>query len=148
MARSAVRVRIKEVGKADELLAGLPIELRGNALTKAVRAAGNVVAKEARRLAPKPGYAGDDASKEPLNKTIKVKVRRYNNAIVGFVGPTRPNGAHGHLVEYGHAKVLWGKRTDGFVKAKPFLRPAADTTEAEQQRKIVDTLKAELKKLA
>lgn len=33
---------------------------------------------------------------------------------------------HAHLVEFGHVKVLWGKRTYQMVPPKPFLRPAMD----------------------
>lgn len=148
MARGRIKIEIKEVGKVDSILSAMPIQLREKALVKALRAAGNIVAKEARRLAPKPGYKGDKPGLIPLNKSIKTVVRRYNHVIAVFVGPTYPQGAHGHLVEYGHAKVLWGKRTGEQVKGKPFMRPAADTTEAAQQAKIISVLRSEVEKLA
>ena len=148
MARSAIKIEIKDTKQTDKLLSRMPIEIRGKTLKKALRAAGNVVAREARRIAPKPGYPGDDPTKEPLNKTIKTVVRDYGTVIAAFVGPERPNGAHGHLVEYGHAKVLWGTPTGERVQGKPFMRPAADTTEAQQQKKIIETLKREIGKLA
>lgn len=148
MARGQIKIEIKDVGKVDSILGTIPIQLREKTLVKALRAAGNVVAKEARRLAPKPGYPGDDPSKPALNKSIKTVVRKYRGAIAVFVGPTYPQAAHGHLVEYGHAKVLWGNRTGEQVQGKPFLRPAADTTEQQQQSKIITTLRAEVDKLA
>lgn len=33
---------------------------------------------------------------------------------------------HAHLVEFGHAKVLWGRQTNEKVPPHPFLRPALD----------------------
>lgn len=147
MAKSTVRVGISDTKATDKLLKGLPIEMRQKTLVKAVRAAGNIVAKEARRLCPKPGYTGDKPGKIPLNKTIKVVVRSYDNAIAAFVGPTWPHGAHGHLVEFGH-EIKRTSHGPTHTRPKPFMRPAADTTAQAQQRKIIDTLKNEIKKLA
>jgi len=33
-------------------------------------------------------------------------------------------GFHAHLIEFGHVKVLWGKRTGERVAPRPFMRPA------------------------
>ena len=33
---------------------------------------------------------------------------------------------HAHLIELGHVKVLWGRRTNEKVPPHPFLRPALD----------------------
>jgi hypothetical protein len=33
-------------------------------------------------------------------------------------------GYHAHLLEFGHEKVLWGRRTNGRVKKFPFVEPA------------------------
>jgi hypothetical protein len=51
----------------------------------------------------------------------------------GYRSPKNPNAisAHdpfsiAHLIEFGHEKVLWGRRTGGHVRAIPFLRPAVD----------------------
>jgi len=33
---------------------------------------------------------------------------------------------HAHLVEFGHVKVLWGRRTNEKVPPHPFMRPALD----------------------
>lgn len=143
----ALKTRIKETGNVDKTLAKIQVQLRGKTLTKAVRAAGQVVAKEAARLAPEPGYAGDVPGKTPLRKTIKTVVRQYKNGIVSFTGPIRPDGAHGHLVEYGHRLVAWGVPTNKDVPPHPFLRPAADSTQSEQQRVIIATLRKEAERL-
>lgn len=155
----SIKIEIVETGKADELLGKLPLELRGKVLVKAIRKAGNIVAKEARKRIPKPGYAGDKPDKVPLLKTVKVAVRTYSSSTRGYIGPQYPEGAHSHLVEYGHRVVLPEgreprQRKDGeepakvFVQGKPFLRPAADITEAQQQRAIISTLQDEVEKLA
>jgi len=35
-------------------------------------------------------------------------------------------GFHAWLVEFGHVKVLWGRRTGGRVAPRPFMRPALE----------------------
>lgn len=146
-AKSA-QVKIAIPPETDKLLGQIPIELRSKTLKKALRKAGQVVAREARRLAPKPGYPGDKPGKKPLKNTIRVKIADYGQTQAAFVGPSYPDGAHGHLVEYGHDKVLWGERTGEYVRGKPFMRPSADSTEAQQREAIIGTLKAEINKLA
>lgn len=171
------RTEIKEDGNVEALLERLPIELRTTALTKAVRAAGKVVAERARQLCPPPGYPGDKPGLKPLRDTIGVQVRYYEReqdaAVVAVVGPEYPAGAHGHLVEFGHrivgnAQLSEGSsqgeaaaglfspaeylrrahRAGGEVAPQPFLRPAADETEAEQRAALAGTLQKELEKLA
>ena len=143
-----VKTRIVEDRNTDALLAKMPIELREKHLVKAVRAQGRVVAKAAAKKAPKPGYPGDKPDKTPLNKTIRTVVRRYGNVVMSITGPARPDGAHGHLVEFGHMKVLWGRRTGEVVEGKEFMRPAADETQPEQERAGIDALKKALPELA
>lgn len=142
-----ISTTIKEVGNADQVLAQLPIELRGKALIKALRKAGNVVAKEARRLAPEPGYDGDDPTEKPLNKTYKTVVRQYPTKVIAVVSPRGREGSHAHLVEFGHDIK---RTTPGPTRTRPVphFRPAADTTEPEQQRDVISTLKREHSKLA
>lgn len=149
MARSkSIDVKISIPEETDKLLGQIPINLRRRSLKKALRKAGQVVAREARRLAPRPGYPGDKPGKKPLKNTIRVKVSDFGEVQAAFVGPSYPEGAHGHLVEFGHEEVLWGKRTGGFVREKPFMRPAADSTEAQQREAIISTLKKDIEKLA
>ena len=45
-----------------------------------------------------------------------------------------------HLLEYGHDKWLWGKRTGGRVDPKPHVRPAVDATATQ----IINQLKVRL----
>lgn len=113
-------------------------------LSRALKKGGGVVVKRAIQLCPKPGYPGDDPIMKPLNQTIKAVVRTYENVIVLYAGPQYPAGAHGHLVEFGHWLVLHGQQVL-FVKAKPFLRPAADETKGEQAAAIKASLQSQTK---
>jgi thiamine phosphate synthase YjbQ (UPF0047 family) len=65
-----------------------------------------------------------------LSKSIKVQMRRGERGIweAARIGPTWPLGAHGYLVEFGHALVKGG-RVIGSVPPHPFARPAADACE-------------------
>lgn len=69
-----------------------------------------------------------------LYKSIgAVKMPFKSKALTGevWVGPRRKygfKGHHGHLIEFGHKKVLWGKRTNERVKGYPFMRPAWEST--------------------
>ena len=55
-----------------------------------------------------------------LAESIKSKRSRYNRkqCVAGASAP------HAHLLEYGHAKYLWGKETGEHVPGSPFVRPA------------------------
>jgi hypothetical protein len=109
-------VRIEGFEEADRLLAKIadPAE-RNKAFTAGLRAAGNVVKTRAKELVPKPGYPGDKPGLKPLRDTLSVLVKQYSDVWVAVVGPSRPAGRHGHLVEYGHRLVKGGtssKRSD------------------------------------
>ena len=145
--RSSVRVGIVEKGKADQILGAMPIDVREKVLKSALRKAARVVIKEAKRLVPQ-GDPKHNPGNVSLKDTLKTVRRKYKTADAEIVGPEYPQGAHGHLVEFGHEKVLWGLRTGERVKPKPFLRPAADNTEKQQQAAIIQHLRRELDKLA
>jgi hypothetical protein len=95
---------------------------------------------------PKARLPGDDPSKKPLRDTIGVVVREYMTAIVIYVGPQYPAGAHGHLIEFGHNLVLFGVETSTFIPEQPFMRPAADETKSEQIQAITNSLQSDLAK--
>lgn len=69
-----------------------------------------------------------------LRKSIGMRRSKFIDGgyIVKASGRNRMEGAdgargfHAYLVEFGHVKVLWGKRTGGRVKPRPFMRPALD----------------------
>lgn len=143
-----------EKGDYEKFLKQLPIELRGKTMTQAVRRGAGVVRSKARLLVPigDPNHKPDN---KPLKDTIAVKVMQYQSdkVIVALVGPRRPDGAHGHLVEDGHRVRKRGKKGEGpgdftgaRVAGKEFLAPAADQTESEQTKAIVDHLRSTAEK--
>lgn len=155
MPSAQVKIQITETKQLDELLAKHELLLRGKALQKALRAGGNVVAKRARQLCPRSIQTGTRAAwskstraaragVKPLAETIGVVVRDYGPRFVMLVGPQYPAGALGHLVEYGHAEVLYGVPTGRRVPPHPFMRPAVDETIGQVHTAIVSSLQGDL----
>lgn len=67
--------------------------------------------------------------KGTLQRSIKFKASKFTDGgyIVIATGKNRGGGGnHAHLIEYGHVKVLWGRRTGERVQPFPFMRPAAE----------------------
>lgn len=77
------------------------------------------------------------------------QARRGN--IATAVGPTWPEGAHAHLLEFGHKLIAWGKETGKRVAPRPFMRPALDASRglvlAAQQLRIHEGLTKEADKM-
>jgi len=114
-----------------------------NVIAASLRAGGRVIVKEARtRL---------DPEYETLSKSLTVKVKRRRSPYVlnAVIGPTtgrkaKFDGWYAHFVEFGvdpHELTIKSKKVmnigdDNFattashpgIKAKPFLRPAVDST--------------------
>lgn len=139
-----MKTELRGTSEADAHLSRIELRLRTKVRTRGLRAAAQVVRRRAKQLAPKPGYRGDKPGKTALRSTIAYRTRDYQGGAVGVVviGPRRPEGSHGHLVERGHrivthAGVDTGRRTE----AKAFLAPAADQTKAEQKAAFVGELK-------
>lgn len=69
-----------------------------------------------------------------LRKSIGMRKSKFIDGgyIVKASGRNRLEGAdgargfHAYLVEFGHVKVVFGKRTGGRVSPRPFMRPALD----------------------
>ena len=152
-------VTITETGDMNAILEKLPIAA-SDAVDKALRAAGKVVAERAKELCPRSIKTGtwDAWSKKtegerrgvkPLAETIGVVVRKYDTSSVAVVGPQYPAGSLGHLIEYGHSAIVWGRVSKKYrrVPPKPFLRPAVDETKGEQEAAMLGVLKAELEKV-
>lgn len=138
-----VSVNYDEIGL--ELLQSLEGANRLLGLRRALKKGADVVAKRAKELCPKPGYPGDDPDKKALVDTIGVNVWIGDSAIVAYIGPQYPAGAHGHLIEFGHILVIHGQVV-GFVQPKPFMRPAADGTKSEQESAVKSELQAAVRR--
>jgi len=155
-------LKIEGFDEADRALAKITDpETRNRAFTGGLRKAGGVVVKRAKELVPKPGYPGDKPGLKPLMDTLGVLVKQYASAFVAIIGPQRPAGSHGHLVEGGtrqHGlragvarKKATGKKAiaaDGLIygqrvrhpgaKSRPFMRPAAVDTRSQQDAAIIE----------
>ena len=133
-------------------------QLGAKVTVQAVQAGGDVVADRARQLCHRSTQTGSSrgwsdeyfakrASKKPLADTIAVEVRDYGPRALAVIGPTYPDGAHGHNVENGHEEVLYGVRTGRRVPPYPFMRPAFDETRAEQTAAMQGVVEKSAKEL-
>ena len=81
-----------------------------------------------------------------LRKSIGMRKSRFirGGYIVKATGKNRGSGEsggkgfHAFLVEFGHVKVLWGRRTKGRVPPHPFIRPALDKGRVFASSKIIE----------
>ena len=71
--------------------------------------------------------------------------------IATAVGPTWPEGAHAHLLEFGHKLIAWGRETGKRVAPRPFMRPAMEASrgqiKAAQELRIHEGLTKEADKM-
>lgn len=141
-----IKVDVIDARNTDRLLGQMPIELREKQLVSAVRKAGNVVKREAAARVPEGEY--DALGKPALKDSLSTKIVKYQSSVMAIVGGRWPEGNHAHLVERGHEEVLWGVRSGGRVPPYPFLEPAADSTIQQQRRKVIESLKKAIGKLA
>ena len=148
------KVTLKESKDLDGILAKLPIELRGKALADAMKAAGKIVMLDAKKRIPR-GDPSHKPDKKPLADSLGVKVKGYNQdrRMVAIIGAKWPEGAHLHLIEFGHKVRQRGAKGEGpgeftgaFVPGKRVLGPAIDTTEAKQDAAIRESLAKSIKK--
>lgn len=100
---------------------------------------GNLVIAEAQKRVPKSsqtgtkrkwsqGYRNRYKKSTPLHTQFILKHQSYRTGkVLAMIVKVRyPQGAHGHLVEFGHRSVLWGRRTGGMVQGKRFMLPAIE----------------------
>jgi hypothetical protein len=132
---------------ADALLAKIDVAVRGKTVDKGLRKIGNQVKSQTKSILPKPGYPGDKPGLKPLRETLKVKVVNYRDGavkvmVVGYTySRTKGEGGnHGHLLEGGHKKVLWGRRTDEMVQPYEYMIQVVETNKAQHQVNFVATV--------
>lgn len=152
-------VTVTDGGKLETVLERLPIALRGAVTQKALRAAAKPVIEMAVSLCPESFVTGTRdlwskslkakrAGVKDLRDTITSVTRDYGEVKVEIVGPARPAGALGHLVEFSRRKILWGRDSGQEIQGKPFLRPAAEITKDEQRAALVKVLESAARKAA
>jgi hypothetical protein len=135
--------------EVDRLLMQIDALSRGPAITKVLRDVGNHIKKSLREILPKPGYPGDKPELVPLRDTVKVKIKNYQGGAVKvmIVGYENPEGAHGHLVEFGHEKWLWGEFIENSpVDPHPYLQTAINMTANTRNQVFIDGARAALAK--
>jgi HK97 gp10 family phage protein len=136
-------VNVKGLRELNALLQSLPVKIERNILRAAMRQGAKVIADQARANVPVAapsdrnrerygGYAG------ALRDSIRVGGRSQRGRVTAYIraGGTKTKGGadvfYAHWVEYGTRPHANGKR--GFhpgARPHPFLRPAADTAQAD-----------------
>lgn len=79
-----------------------------------------------------------------LRKSIGYRLRQYRTSgvIILVLGPRNPEGAHGHLVEYGTAPRFTADGSfRGKMPALPFMRPAWDATIGTSRQVMQSTVR-------
>lgn len=140
-----IRTQLKETKNTEAILARMPIELREKQLKKALGRGVRVMAKEARKKAPVEQNDDDDVH---IKKSIRTGARSRGSRVWAFATVRGLAAVYSLALEYGHDLIAWGRKTDKRVEKKSFWRPAADTTEPEQHREVVKSLKNDLDDLA
>lgn len=134
-----LRINPNAIGPND-LVSRIEADLRSGVLARAARDAGRLVEADARPRITAPGYKGDKAGLKPLQQSLTTIVREYSGITIAYVGTLWPEGAHGHLVEFGHVLIVHGV-TVGHVPPHPWLRPAAESTLQAQRDTVLDVLR-------
>lgn len=129
----------------DRELAQLEMLARSPVLKAGMKDAGEIVEQRLQEVLPKPGYPGDKPELTPLRDATATKVVEYQDEgkIVSITGyDYTAGGQHGHLVEAGHEKVLWGVEIGGFVEGRHYLEDAAKATESQQEAAITGAIES------
>ena len=126
-------MRIDGIGEAVKKLEKLAAGTQWRALSQSTAAAARVVARKAKSNAPvgsvaHRGYTGALIAPGYSKSTVKaVRFRRkYNSVALVGVGPNKLGYYTAQFVEGGHKD-----RAGGSVPAKPWLKPALDSTESQ-----------------
>lgn len=151
------RFKLEGQGQLIRSLDLLAQRTRRRILKAAVKAAARPILTDAKRRARKLGRGSEstfqrdirrEAQEHRLYETIKAVTRTYRGSgtCVDILGPVYGaqygyKGNIGHLIEEGHAKVLWGRRTGDRVRACPFMKPAFDANVGRAKQRMVDKVR-------
>jgi HK97 gp10 family phage protein len=141
----SMKLRVTGGKEIQETLALLARTTAKNVQRRGMAQALEPVASAARALAPID--SGD------LEASIGIAPRAYrarprpDGVGVMYVGPTWPQGAHAHLVEFGTGpRFHKSGRYVGAMPPDPFLRPAWDANKAQVLERLADAIRAEIAK--
>ena len=114
---------VLNLDEVKQSLLDMPAEIVRDSFVDALRAGAGVVESELRARTP---LGADDKEQEHLRDAIETKVSvdtLDGSAETGF----GDLGYRAVFVEYGHRIVTHGGKEAGFVRAHPFIRPAAES---------------------
>lgn len=153
--RFAGGLEIEQDIDMDAMLSRLTGEMKLKGIETGLKHVGQMVIAEAQKRVPRSSETGTKKKwsrsyrqryrkSTPLHTQFIIKEGKYKNGkILSVVVKVRyPQGAHGHLVEFGHRSVLWGRRTGGMVQGKRFMLPAIEATKTRADAAFKSGLEA------
>ena len=169
MTNTTVTIDVKGYAQVDKALAGLAKDLHFKVLDHGMRAAGKVIARRAKELAPDSSKTGTVAKmskkaiqegKKPtqhLKDIIYAELRRFERGSIIYVGAAWPDGNHINFnFGKGRRRFYWynpnsksPKRNSqiDFKVYEDFLKKAADETQSEWQAAFVSECQAKARAL-
>ena len=152
-------IDISGARELDNMLKQLPVNIAKRAAGNALRAGGRVIRDEARRQAPRESGKLAKAIKVVTGRSTRADRRR-----VLVIVTNKDAGVNPHWIEYGTVAQrvaksggflyfvvdgkLIRKRVVAGIKAKPFMRPAADSKVSQAVAVIGSSLGAAIEKEA
>jgi hypothetical protein len=136
-------LEIEESIDFENIALKMAAQVRLNVQQRGLENVGRIVIDEAQKRVPRSSQTGTKKKwsssyrerykkSTPLHTQFITKPLSYRGGtVIGMVVKVRyPQGAHGHLVEFGHRSVLWGRRTGNMVQGKRFMLPAIEASKA------------------
>lgn len=130
---------IEESINFDGVLANLASQVKIKIQQTGMESVGRMVISEAQKRVPRSSLTGTKkkwsrsqrqryGKSQPLHTQFMWKHEKYKSGkVLAMIVKVRyPQGAHGHLVEFGHRSVLWGRRTGAVIEGKRFMLPAVE----------------------
>lgn len=146
--RQAINKAANPIIRAAKITLKARVAAKRTTLKTQLRASG-MKARQAGRVAKLSKFSKTEGA---LAKSIGKRMKTYTASGVVFVavGPKWPQGAHGHLIEYGHKPAGWYAKQKGakFVPAYPFMRPAFDTQKRNAMIIVVSEHRARVEREA
>lgn len=128
-------------------LNALPKKVQRTIARKVLRAASTPVLQEARVNLDRVVSDHTGNLKKSMGRKFKTYPQQERTIVV--VGPRWPEGAHGHLVEFGTGPRFTKENAyRGEMPAAPFMRPAFDSTKERVKAMIATKLGDEIEKAA
>lgn len=152
-------VEIHEDVEFDKILNTLSQEMKLHGIKSGLENVGQIVISEAQKRVPRSSQTGTKKKwsrsyrqryrrSSPLHTQFVVKQKEYQGGKVMavIIKVKYPQGAHAHLVEFGHRSVLWGRRTGSMVQGKRFMLPAIEATKSQAQAAFLTGLEQSIVK--